>query len=91
LRLLLSNIGLGFVHHYPWVNPVMSPFSIALVLGGPASAASDSASDSASTSASDSVSASASAFQATLALPFSNRFAALPDADTSAWEKPYWH
>jgi hypothetical protein len=107
LRLMLSNIGLGFVHHYPWVNPVMSPFSIALV--GSVAPSTQTDSDLRSIHILTAVlSRSAlgsqprhtpqvlggpttgSALQAALSLPISNQFAALPDADTSAWEKPYW-
>ncbi len=35
LRLVLGNLSPGTVHHLPWVHPVTSPFSVALLLGGP--------------------------------------------------------
>ena len=34
LTLVLSNVAMQFVHHYPWVNPIAHGYSVELVLGG---------------------------------------------------------
>lgn len=35
LTLVISNVALQFVHHYPWVNPIGHAYSVEVLVGGP--------------------------------------------------------